>query len=62
MGRVLMTAPPADLEMNRQATVRSAEPLREYGYAPVFLFFYVSFVIILKMLLVGYEKKTAIAC
>jgi len=51
--------------MNRAAPPRPSvrpEPLREFGQGPIYLFFYVSFLIATKMLLVGWEKKTVIAC
>jgi hypothetical protein len=41
---------------------KPVEPLREYGHAPVLLFVYLSFLVILNFLLIGQEKKPVISC
>lgn len=51
--------------MNRsqpQEDNKAPEPLREYGYGPVFLLFYLSLLLVINSLLIGQEKKPVISC
>lgn len=48
--------------MNRGRSLVRPEPLREFGQGPVYLLLYVIVIITIHMLLVGMEKKSAIAC
>jgi hypothetical protein len=42
--------------------VRPPNPLREYGYGPVFLLVYVMGLTTLQFLLAGLGKKSAVSC
>jgi hypothetical protein len=51
--------------MNRnqpQEEDKASEPLREYGYGPVLLFFYLSLLLVINSVLIGQEKKPVISC
>jgi len=38
------------------------DPLREYKHAPVYLLFYLSFLVVLLLVLVGEGKRPVITC